>query len=232
MQKVAVIGARGFLGSALVSALSPSSEVTPVAVTRENYEEMRKDRYDVLINCAMPSARFWAAQHPDMDFIETVEKTANLLYGWTFKKMIHVSTISARCQIDTVYGRHKAAAEKLCDFDGHLIVRFGALYSTGITKGVLVDMVQNNTVFVDGESRYCFASVEFASNWIASNLHRSGVVEVGGRNAMVLKDIAKYLGSTSTFEGVIDHQEVQNPEPDFPEASEVLMFLDTWNKQS
>lgn len=232
MQKVAVVGARGFFGSTLVKALARSSEFEPVGVTRENYEEMRKGSYDVLINCAMPAARFWAKQNPEKDFIETVEKTAKMLYGWQFKKFVQVSTVSARCQLDTVYGRHKAAAEKLCDFNGHLIVRFGALYSEAMVKGVLVDMVQNKTVFIDGESRYCFASVDFAANWIASNLHRSGIVEVGGRNAMALKDVAKHLGSTSNFEGVVDHQEVQTPEPDFPEARDVLTFLDNWKKQS
>ncbi|MDO8618072.1 MAG: NAD(P)-dependent oxidoreductase [Candidatus Uhrbacteria bacterium] len=228
MPRVAVVGAKGFLGSALMRAFSRSSEYTAVAVTRENCEEMKKDSYDVLINCAMPSARFWAKQNPEKDFVETVEKTAKLLYGWSFKKFVQVSTVSARCQLDTVYGRHKAATEKLCDFDQHLIVRFGALYSQNMKKGVLVDMMQNKTVFVDGESRYCFADVDFAANWIASNLHRSGIVEVGGRNAMALKDVAKHIGSTGAFEGALDHQEIENPESDFPEASEVLLFLDNY----
>ncbi len=232
MKKVAVVGANGFLGSALMGALPLSSECEPIAVTRENYEDLRQDTYAVLINCAMPSARFWAKQNPEKDFVETVEKTANLLYGWQFKKFVQISTVSARCQLDTVYGRHKAAAELLCHMNDHLIVRMGNIYDPSMKKGVLIDMLNDKPVFADASSRYCFASRDFVSNWIVSHLDRTGVVEVGGKNAISLADVAKHLGSKSTFEGVVDHQEIQNPEPDFPEAREVLAFLDTWKKQS
>ena len=39
-------------------------------VTRENYEEARDARkYDILINAAMPSKRFWAKNNPYKDFL-------------------------------------------------------------------------------------------------------------------------------------------------------------------
>lgn len=232
MQTVAVVGAKGYLGSAICEALSASAEYQTIPVTRQDYADKQQGTYDILINCAMPSARFWAKQNPAKDFTETVEKTANLLYGWQYKKFIQVSTVSARCQLDTVYGRHKAAAEMLCDSAKHLIVRLGALYSDGLTKGVLMDMRSNGPVFVDGDSRYCFAPRTFIAGWIAANLGRTGIVEVGGRNAIALKDVAKHLGSTSVFEGALDHQEIEHPEADFPEASDVLTFLDTWKTLS
>jgi nucleoside-diphosphate-sugar epimerase len=226
MARIAVVGAKGFLGSALSLALSNNSEHEVAVVTRENYEEMKAGEYDILINCAMPSARFWAKNNPDKDFVETVEKTANLIYGWKAKKIVQISTVSARCQLDTVYGRHKAAAEKLVDFGENLIVRLGALYSKDMKKGVLVDMLEGKKVFVDGASRYCFASVESSAAWIASHLDRKGIVEVGGKNAISLADVAKHIGANVEFEGIVDHQEIANPEPDFPEASLVLKFLD------
>lgn len=229
MQTIGIVGARGYLGSALYEACRrlPGNSVIPI--TRENYTNNRKNIYDVLINCAMPSARFWAKSHPQEDFVETVQKTADLAYGWSYKKFVQISTVSARCQLDTVYGRNKAAAEALCS-PTHLIVRLGAIYDQGMKKGVLIDMIQGNTVFVDGESRYCFAAREFIADWIASNLGRSGIVEVGGRNAISLKDVAQHMGSASIFEGALDHQEIQSPDADFPEAREVLTFLDNWNR--
>lgn len=232
MKTVAVIGARGFIGSALVEAFSahPEYEVTPV--TRENYADALQCPYDVLVNCAMPSARFRAKQDPAWDFRETVQKTSDLLYGWQFQKFVQISSVSARCQLDTVYGRHKAAAEALCNFGEHLIVRSGAVYDAEMKKGVLVDMVQGKTVFIDGESRYCFASRTFLAEWIVSNLHRTGIVEVGGKNAIALKEVARHLGASIVFDGPIDHQEVENPEPGFPEANEVLAFLDNWKPQT
>jgi nucleoside-diphosphate-sugar epimerase len=199
-------------------------------VTRETYAEKQKERFEVLINCAMPSARFKAKQDPAWDFRETVEKTANVLYGWQFEKFVQISTVSARCQLDTVYGRHKAAAELLCDLTKHLVVRLGALYSERMKKGVLMDMRENKTVFVNGESRYCFAHVDVAAHWIATNLDRTGIVEFGGKNAIAIKDVATHIGSTSAFEGALDHQEVLSPESDYPEASDVLTFLDKWTR--
>ena len=231
MQTIGIVGARGFLGSALCKAYRETSGNSVIAITRENYADSQGTEYDVLINCAMPSARFWAKQNPQKDFIETVQKTADLVYGWKYKKLIQISTVSARCQLDTVYGRHKAAAEALCSQE-QLIVRLGAIYDQEMKKGVLIDMLQGNTVFVDGESRYCFASRGFIANWIAANHARSGIVEVGGRNAISLRDVARHIGSCSKFEGALDHQEIQSPSTDYPEASDVLTFLDHWKRSS
>ncbi len=228
MRTVAVIGAHGYVGKAICKALADSRVHTTVPVTRDTFVETRERQIDVLINCAMPSARFKAKNDPLWDFTETVEKTADLLYRWKYKKFVQISSVSARCQLDTVYGRHKAAAEKLCEAGDNLIVRLGPMYSQDLSKGVLVDIMQGKKVFVDGSSRYCFAPLAFDARWIVENLHRSGIVEVGGRNAIALKDVAAHLGKEIEFEGDADHQEIQDPEEDFPEASEVLAFLDSW----
>jgi dTDP-4-dehydrorhamnose reductase len=231
MLTVGIVGAHGYLGSALCIAFGKSPDHAVVAITRENYARSQKDDYDVLVNCAMPSARFWAKNNPRQDFVETVQKTADLVYGWKYGKFVQVSTVSARCQLDTVYGRNKAAAEALCP-SNHLVVRLGAIYDQDMKKGVLIDMIQGNTVFVAGESRYCFAARSYIAGWISRNLGRSGIVEVGGRNAISLKEVACHIGSPSVFEGSLDHQEVLSPDPDCPEACEVLTFLDNWNRCS
>lgn len=230
MPSVAVIGAKGYVGKALCEALSRLSRYSVVGVTRENYTEIQKRPFDILINSAMPSARFWAKNNPDQDFLETVKKTADLLYDWQFKKFVQISTVSARCQLDTVYGRHKAAAEKLCNFGDNLIVRFGAMYSSELKKGVLVDMLEGKKVFVAGESRYCFAPLDFVTSWVTSHLDRQGIVEVGARDTITLKEVAEHLKAGIDFEGAVDHQEIVNPESDFPKARAVLDFLDNWKR--
>ena len=63
----------------------------------------------------MPSKRFWAKNNPYKDFIVTVEKTFKIANDWKSSKIIQISSISARSQLNTPYGRHKAAAEKLVD---------------------------------------------------------------------------------------------------------------------
>jgi len=230
MPSIAVIGSSGYVGSALFAGLVKSSIDNVVGVTRENYEEFKTQEFDIIINCAMPSGRFWAKNNPQEDFTETVKKTADLLYGWKYKKFIQISTVSARCQLDTVYGRHKLAAESLCNFDNNLIVRLGALYSQDMKKGVLLDMLQGKKVFVDGASRYSFIDVSFCASWIAKNLEREGIIELGGKNAIAIADVAKHIGANIEFEGELNHQDIENPQPDFPEASEVLGFMDSLKK--
>lgn len=226
MISVAVVGASGYVGSALCAAFARNPNYDLTGVTRANYAEMRELSFDVLINAAMPSGRFWAKNHPDKDFVETVQKTADLVYGWRFGEFVQISTISARCQLDTVYGRHKAAAEEICGFGDNLIVRLGPMYGRELSKGVLVDMLQGRKVFVDAESRYCFAPLEFVATWVTVNLNRSGIVEVGARNAIRLRDVADYLGVKIDFEGPVDHQEIAQPEATFPDAQGVFAFLD------
>lgn len=226
MTSIAVVGASGYVGSALAAALARDPDIILSAVTRANYTRMQTREYDILINAAMPSKRSWARDNPESDFVETVRKTADLVYGWRFKKFVQVSSVSARCQLDTVYGRHKAAAEKICLFGDNLIVRLGPMYSGGLRKGVLIDMLEDRKVFVDGNSRYCFAPLEFVVSWISRNLTRSGIVELGARNAITLREVAEHLGCRIEFEGSLDHQEILSPEEDYPDAYDVLTFME------
>ena len=75
MISIAVIGSKGYVGSALYKELLDSSKYSVVGVTKENYLATQAQEFDIIINCAMPSGRFWANNHPEEDFIETVKKT-------------------------------------------------------------------------------------------------------------------------------------------------------------
>lgn len=227
MISVAVVGASGYVGGALCAALTRRPGHAVTRVTRATCDELRSQSYDILINAAMPSGRFRAKNYPAQDFVETVAKTADLVYGWRFRKFVQISTLSARCQRDTVYGRHKAAAEMIGGVGESLVVRLGPMYSEGLRKGVLIDLLEGRTVFVDGSSRYGFAPLEFVADWVARNLHRAGIKEVGAKNAIELRDLATHLRVPGEFQGAVDHQEIQDPEEGYPDARDVLAFLDT-----
>jgi len=229
---VAVIGARGYVGKAICDSLKNDSVHEVVEVTRTNYKKMKEQKYDIIINSSTPSKRFWAKQNPKKDFEETVRKTADLFYGWTFKKFIQISSVSSRCQLNTVYGRHKAAAENICYSPNNLIIRLGPIFDETLSKGVLIDMLQGNTVFVDGDSRYCFISLRFVAKWICSHLDRVGLVEVGAKTSIALNNIAKHLGKEIYFDGALDHQEIVNPEVSFPSADLVLEFLTEYKEKT
>lgn len=173
----------------------------------------------------MPSARYWAEQNPKADFVETVKKTEEIVSEWKYKKLVQISTISARTELDLVYGRHKAAAEKLCDPAKSLIVRLTSTYSDSLSKGALIDIVNKKKVFVDKKSRYGFSSLDFVTMWISNNLERKGLVEVGARNSVSLEEIVKHFKLAIEFDGKLDVQEVKNPSANFPDARNVLTFL-------
>jgi nucleoside-diphosphate-sugar epimerase len=229
---IALFGAKGFVGSEIHRMLvEKGDEVT--AVHRDNFETILNDNkiYDYVINVAMPSARFKASQNPLWDFKETVEKTASIFYKTKFKKFVHVSSVSARCQLDTVYGRHKRAAESivttqsLAESDQHLIVRLGPMFGDTLSKGVLIDMLKRNPIFVSGESRYAFAPLDFVANWIAHHLDHVGVIEVGARNSISLKDLAHELNLQVQFQVNEDHQEMQTIDLNYPDVNLVLEYM-------
>lgn len=240
MKAIAVIGANGYVGRAICEALylnnaNPNrKEMFGVfAVTRDNYEYKKRERitnpptpYDVIINCAMPGKRLWANTNPDKDYIETVEKTKELLTTWNYKQFIQISTISARCEADTVYGSHRLEAENICKSHNSLIIRLTAMYSENLSRGALVDILHGNKVYVNENSRYSFTPLKFVGTWVANNLNRTGLIELGAKNTITLKEIVNHLGLTIEFGERIDVQEIANPKPDFPDVREILPFME------
>ena len=226
LQSIALIGADGFVGKSIKKYILNDKSKSITCVTRENYEAAKAQKeYDILINAAMPSKRFWAKQNPNKDFHETVEKTFKIMNDWKSSKIIQISSISARSQLETTYGRHKAAAEKLVDNNNNLILRLGPMYGESLNKGVLIDMKNNNTVYVSRESLYCFAPVDWVAQWICRNLHLSGTIEIGGNNAIKLHEIAQRIGSTSKFIGPIDNQIISKEINHAPNAIDVIDFI-------
>ncbi len=226
MKSIALIGANGFVAKSINKYLLKNKNISITPVTRSNYEVARiKNKYDIIINSAMPSKRFWAKQNPYEDFIETIEKTFNIVNNWRYSKIIQISSISARSQLNTTYGRHKAAAENLVNNKSNLILRLGPMYGKDLKKGVLIDMKNDNRVYVSKESLYCFAPVDWVGEWICKNMHLSGILDLGGKNAIKLKEVANEIGSKSVFSGPVDNQIISKEIENAPEARNVLDFI-------
>ena len=226
MRRIALIGANGFVGSSIARAFIANHDSELVAVNRTNYDAARTDGYyDILINAAMPSKRFWAQQEPAKDFSETTKKTFKLVNDWNWGKIIQISSISARSQLNTVYGRNKASAEKLVEYGDNLILRLGPMYGDGLNKGVLVDILQNKTVFVARDSRYCFAPIGWIGEWIERNLDSTGVMDLGANEAITVGEVADAVNSKSQFRGEIDNQVLSMPIIDAPLAKGAIDFV-------
>ena len=87
-------------------------------------------------------------------------------------------------------------------------------------------MLKGEKVFTSPESRYAFSSIEFIADYITSHLDLKGIIEVGAFNSIRMIDIAEHLNKKIEFEGELDIQEIENPDPSFPDAKEVYKYLD------
>ena len=222
--RLAIIGASGFFGAVLAEQ-ARACGLDHVRVTRQGYDDAAAEGgFDVVVNAAMPSRRFWAEIHPDEDFRETVLKTHRILRDFAPAKIVQISSVSARCQHDRVYGRHKRAAEALVDDGRNLVVRLGPLYHPTLSKGVIRDILDDGPVYAAGASRYAFTPAAWAARTILSRLDDRGVIELGARGALRLEELARALGSGSSFRGAEDHQEFPAAPPDAPAADEAIDF--------
>lgn len=225
--KVGIVGANGFVGQALVrAALARTGALEPVLITHPTYARHKPDRYDVIINCAMPSKRFWAMQNPLLDFDATVRLTAELIYEWQSTKFIQISSLSARTQLDVPYGIHKRAAEVLVESRTNtLIIRLAALYGQGLNKGALHDLIHRKKVFVDIQSAYNYLDIDFAAAWILDHMDQTGVKEIAARDTISLAEIAPEAWPEVEYEGKREIVFSDRVEPGMPSSREVWKYV-------
>jgi nucleoside-diphosphate-sugar epimerase len=230
--RIALIGYKGFVGETLFLILTKMGHDV-VGVSREEYEVFKSEKFDIVINSAMPSKRYWAYQNPMADFDATVRLTADIVYNWKTDKIVLISTVSARCQLDHPYGLNKLIAETLVlnRSARNLVIRLGGLYGEKLDKGAVYDIMMRKEVFSSAESRYNYISVENASKIIADKLDRSGIIEVGARDQISLGEIANHLGYSIKFSGKPESQATENPDKEYPSACQVLKFVDMMVKK-
>ena len=225
MKSLGIVGSKGFVGKALCRAVK-NYEYEVFEITRENYDIQQRLEYDILINTAMPSKRFWALNFPIEDVDETIVKTAELIYEWKYKKFIQISSLSAKIQLDIPYGVHKRSAEVIVENkENTLIVRLGALYGEGLDKSALFDLVNHNPIYVDINSEYNYIDIDFVTNWILSNVDEVGIKEIGAHDSISLLDISKGIWDNPIYEGRKEIMYSEDVEDGMPSASEVLNYI-------
>jgi nucleoside-diphosphate-sugar epimerase len=175
----------------------------------------------------MPSKRFWAKNNPEQDFQETVNKTIFFIKNFNYKKFIHISSISARCQLSSVYGVNKKKSEDIVLKNSkNLVLRLGPLYGDGLDKGVLIDMLNSKTVYINGNSKYSFTHIGWVCEWVIKNLiSHKGIKEIGSKDYFTLSQLAEKINSKSNFKGEIDDQLIMDDEKYSSKSKDVLIYL-------
>lgn len=223
---IAVLGEYGFVGKKVCEVFSELG-IEFLGVNRNTFSQATENNnFSTIINCAMPSGRFFANNNPLKDFSETVYKTASVKYYFPRSKIVQISSISASVQVNTIYGKHKKLAEEILAEDD-LIIRLGPLYDKSLSKGALIDIINNRTVYVSGKSLYGFTPLNWVCNFIGKNLHQTGIIELGASGSVCLQELADILGSKSEFVGFRDDQIFEGIFDDQPHATDVIAFCNS-----
>ena len=223
-KKVAVIGANGFVGKSICDEINKSENLDLIKITRSDNIKQLIQNVDLVIHSAKSSRRYYANNNPKEDFIDTVEKMAIIQSHLNNRKVILISTISARVQLDTPYGRNRRSCELMLNDEKDLAVRLGPMFGESNHKGALFDILQNKKVYVGESTKYAYTSVKYNAKKIIELIDETGIIEIGAKNAIELGYLKKELNSSSTFHGANDTQILLTKENDAPDAFDVITF--------
>ena len=171
MKTCIIIGAKGFIGSAIV-AEAKARGFSITAVDLDNYAEAVGSQADLLINAGGNSRKFIDDQDPVKGYELSVTSVMRLLQDFRFKKFVHLSSGAiypdegdpAKNAEDTKldpatmtrYGFHKWLAEQLVLHyaPDHLIVRMGGFVGPGLKKNAIYDLLTGGPFFVHPDSSF------------------------------------------------------------------------------
>jgi nucleoside-diphosphate-sugar epimerase len=225
MKNIALIGAAGFVGSQIASAIIANGHYNLIPILRKDNAQNMIVTADIIVHCANPAKRWKAEHHPEHDFEETVGKTAQM-FTWSYgKRFILISSLSCRTQLYTHYGRHRRACELIVlTSNSSLVIRLGPMFGGERKEDMLHDILAGRNVFVSSETQYAYANVEWVGQRVCELIDGpNGIKEIGARNAVRLSDIRDKFHTKTIFSGL---DETQIPEncSDGPDAFDVFEF--------
>jgi len=213
IRDIAVIGAGGFVGSAVVGEARKRG-FRVMEITRESYRAPRGESCDILVNANGNSKKFLARRDPGRDFKLSVQSVAESLQDFRFRRYVHLSTIdvypdvSDPCQngeetlIDTgklsPYGFHKYLAEELVRYyaPSSLVVRMGGFVGPGLRKNSIYDLLQGEILRVHPDSAYQYLDTRDFARILFDLLGHAKlppVINVAGDGVVTLREIAEGL---------------------------------------
>lgn len=215
-----VLGGAGFVGSAYCR-LFDSLDVRAVAVTRNNYENLRGTACAVLINANGNSQKFVATRDPLWDFDASVRSVAASLEDFRAERYVFLSSgdvypdtaapavTEERQPIDLArisrYGLHKYLAEELVRtvHPRWLVVRMGGFVGPGLRKNAIFDMLTGAPVWLAPQSELQFIDTLAAARLVWSVVEAGAaneIVNLGAEGVLRLGDFHSRIGSASAFQ--------------------------------
>lgn len=178
MQKMALIGYTGFVGS----SLNRQAEFTGL-FRSTNIAELGKDAYSLVVCAAAPGQKWKANKEPEQD-LASIRQLISSLDTLQCDKFVLISTVDvfkASVGVDEntpvdeeglhPYGLHRHLLEKYVQdrFKDHLIVRLPGLVGPGLRKNVIFDFLNDNNV-ASIDSRGVFQFYPMVNLWNDINI--------------------------------------------------------------
>ncbi len=203
MVKVGVLGPKGFVGSSLVNYLNKKNNYKVFRIDR-NFLENKSLKYnlDYLFHCANSGNKKKVNENYHGDIINSLNLINKVKKKLLFKKLILISTISARIE-NNPYGFNRRIIEEYTSkfIDNSLIIRLPVLLNLFQKRGILWDIINSKNIYISKKSLVNPISTLQMSRLVHSKLKHNGVIEIGSDKSISLEKIAEIINSKSHFEG-------------------------------
>tara|TARA_X000000950_G_C13880138_1_gene646552 strand:- start:196 stop:885 length:690 start_codon:yes stop_codon:yes gene_type:complete len=203
MVNVGVLGPKGFVGSSFVNFFKKKNKVKLYKIDRA----FLKNKYlnlklDYLFHCANTGNKRKVNEDYHNDILNSLKLINEIKKKLSFKKLILLSTISARLE-NNFYGFNRKIVEDyaLKLFENILIIRLPVLLNLKQKRGILWDIINSNKINISKRSLVNPISTLQMSRVVYSKLKLNGIVEIGSDKSITLGEIAKIINSKSDFSG-------------------------------
>ncbi|MBU0768212.1 MAG: SDR family oxidoreductase [Proteobacteria bacterium] len=211
--RIAILGANGFLGGEIIRYYTAKYDVH--GVSRENYKDFFGQEFDVFINAAGNSKRFWANNNIVEDFDASTVSVYRSLLDFNAKVYVYISSSDvyadqkdlyktredANIHLKGVcpYGFHKYVSELLVQkyAKKYLILRCAAIIGKGMKKGPVKDILEGQALFIKAESKLQFITASEIAAVIEALVGRgigNEIFNTGGVGAVSVGDLGKAAG--------------------------------------
>ena len=243
MKTCLVVGAQGFIGSAL-AAEAAARGYALTAVDLDNYAACRGAAADLLVNASGNSRKFIDDQDPVRGFELSVASVLGVLRDFPCGRFVQLSSGAIYPREDdprrnaedaplapadmSRYGFHKWLAEQLVRHYAprHLILRLGGFVGPGLRKNAVYDLLAGRPLFVHPDSEFQYMDVRDLARAVLDLAERpASPPNVSARGTVSVRRIAEWAGRALPPDA--DRQPRTRAELNVDRAGQLLPLPDT-----
>lgn len=246
MKTCIVIGARGFIGSAIAAEAAARGYLL-TALDVDNYAKHRGTKAGLLINAAGNSRKYLDDQDPLRGYDLSVTSVMNVLHDFHCDRFVQLSSGAVypnegdphRNAEDAPltpagmsrYGFHKWLAEQLVLHYAphHLILRLGGFVGPRLVKNAVCDLLAGRPLFVHPDSEFQYMDTRDLARAVFDLAERpelpASPLNVSARGTVSVRRIAEWAGISLPPDA--DHQPQVRAELNVDRAGQLLALPDT-----